>query len=976
MKRNDLFPNGLILGLVSLFIMILTFSAPTKAAQATLQFTSIPTVQSMGTGSTQSLTYTVKNNVLTSPVSINYIVLSPASSNDTLTSWTTSCNKLVPAGGTCNITLVLTANTEGTVNQNLQIYYGDRNTLLQTPISFRIGSGITFTQQASNPGDIPARTTKVLYYSVQNQSKINSISLTSMSFLPNSASDVTIARNNCSNTIAPGGSCSITVRIMTTNQTGSVTQALNILYTDGFVSNTLVSNPVTFNVTANPSALAFVEPTPTAADMNPNQVAPQVLSYTVQNLGAQPVVITSAAVTSSSLDSTTTTIDCTGGIVTGNNGTCGITVTITAGASSGAVSQTLNINYTNALQPLSTDINFNITASVLPSLRFVIQPLVQNLNNTGPSGGNGVNSSETVRYVVQNRSTSAATVSATTVTNAPGTLTALTNTATIAPITGLQVSNPWATCTTSCSPTNIPANCGCFVNLQIQSQGTNGTVNQTLSITSNATPSPLLSNPMIFAVTDQNQRSYTFVNQCSYPVWIGVSGGSQESCTTKVPNTQGTCFSTNETCVLTDAATNTSTCFWNNPTPIDAGGSYQLAAASTVGEIGGVGTVSIPIPVDSNNPQNLIWSGGIAGRTGCGGGVGTLCSTGDCSGNAPGTTTGTADPGGACTITKGFTNPVAVDETSMANGLTNSSGSLANTDFYDVTIIGGVNLPLSITPMNPQPRDTTGYSCGAPGSPTGNPDNDIAGCTWTLTPPNSDLLDYAMVPAPTSSSFTTCTSNADCTSPDICGFAANPFANGFAHICGPHVGYWTADTVCAVNANSTSSTTWPAAYNCNAVLSPGTINTPWLTYYRSTDLYACDAITSSAQTGGTPDGNGNPTALKIPSCYDSSAVPNSCCGCQNWNQAPYNLNVGSDPQLCTTSIAGTATTQAWTTGTNSPLQQIGWLKQGCSTAYTFPFDDPTSTFTCSTTPADAPTANRENYIVTYCPNGLSGGITG
>ncbi len=43
---------------------------------------------------------------------------------------------------------------------------------------------------------------------------------------------------------------------------------------------------------------------------------------------------------------------------------------------------------------------------------------------------------------------------------------------------------------------------------------------------------------------------------------------------------------------------------------------------------------------------------------------------------------------------------------------------------------------------------------------------------------------------------------------------------------------------------------------------------------------------------------------------------------------------------------------------------LSWLKRACPTAYTYPYDDMTSTFTCKNV---VDNVNSVNYMVTFCP---------
>lgn len=61
--------------------------------------------------------------------------------------------------------------------------------------------------------------------------------------------------------------------------------------------------------------------------------------------------------------------------------------------------------------------------------------------------------------------------------------------------------------------------------------------------------------------------------------------------------------------------------------------------------------------------------------------------------------------------------------------------SKSNVDFYDVEVINGVHIGVSMEPTN-----TSGsgpYDCGAPGSK--HPTNSkFGGCTWQMNPPSND----------------------------------------------------------------------------------------------------------------------------------------------------------------------------------------------------------------------------------------------
>ncbi len=122
---------------------------------------------------------------------------------------------------------------------------------------------------------------------------------------------------------------------------------------------------------------------------------------------------------------------------------------------------------------------------------------------------------------------------------------------------------------------------------------------------------------------------------------------------------------------------------------------------------------------------------------------------------------------------------------------------------------------------------------------------------------------------------------------------------------GHYVGCRSAGQVCAVDPSS-------AALNCGGEV----------------DLYRCNG-------GGPNDVSG--------SCYSDGANA-SCCGCPSW----------SPSGTCKSSNS------RWTGGPAGHYATV--FKDMCPTAYSFPYDDLTSTFTCR----GSSSANT-GYTITFCP---------
>jgi hypothetical protein len=101
------------------------------------------------------------------------------------------------------------------------------------------------------------------------------------------------------------------------------------------------------------------------------------------------------------------------------------------------------------------------------------------------------------------------------------------------------------------------------------------------------------------------------------------------------------------------------------------------------------------------------------------------------------------------------------------------------------------------------------------------------------------------------------------------------------------------------------------------------------------------------------------------SCYNNNADSN-CCGCPNWSTSIGTL-IASRLFFCqtvpsfNTCFLGTkyvpTGADATCGNTNSQwikeiMPVITYLKEACPSCYSFPYDDPTSTFTCSSTDAN------------------------
>ncbi|HSW93637.1 MAG TPA: thaumatin family protein [Gammaproteobacteria bacterium] len=380
------------------------------------------------------------------------------------------------------------------------------------------------------------------------------------------------------------------------------------------------------------------------------------------------------------------------------------------------------------------------------------------------------------------------------------------------------------------------------------------------------------------AATETGSRTFTFVNQCAYPVSFNFAGGSAEN-----PKTKSVFCQTNNDCVTgsscASVAPDRKICFWTNPTPADH--RYELKTNES-------NRVIIPA---YDNGTDTIWSGAVAGQTNCQNGV---CETADCERNPNGN--------GACAPGHGFAQPATQAEFTLSRA----------TDFYDVEVINGINIPMSMAPTNPAPETGNPYNCGSPGA-SSHPFTKTGVCSWDLTPPSDD---YVWVRG----GGALCTTSSNCPASEKCGLSFNPGHQPLLQkTCGVPLGFFTADEVCGIDS------TFGAPFNCATRLP----NSPTHTL---TQLYMCAPIAS---------------------CYQSPAQ-SDCCGCANWWQK--GLDVPQSTKQCV------SFNPYWEQWVEPGLE---WIKRACPTAYVYPYDDMSSTFTCSE--KDASQVNATAYTITFCP---------
>ena len=628
----------------------------------------------------------------------------------------------------------------------------------------------------------------------------------------------------------------------------------------------------------------------TVQNMLPNTT--QIITYTIKNNVPVAPVMLNIAASRTMLTPTTplTTWQITDDCVykgmnhyIAPNGLCHIVATINAGASGGHIQQNLMINYGPTFQTIAPApaLSFDISGSAT-GFFFTIQPSGNNMI---------VNTSQYLSWTVKNTTTSNIAI----------------NNATIHfTVTSPLIAAP--TFTNDCGNIITAGGGVCNITTTIQALGSAGEVSQYLAIPYNSSKTLVADQPTNFSIRSAaGTRTFMFVNECPYDVWLAFVGGGQlngcatdNDCDSK-PNVIPGTFACDPT-----ANAGTGICNWKNPTPTD--GDYKISAN---GGTKNVTLIENVYPLSST--QHLVWSGVIGGRTSC---TGSGCSTADCGGGQ-----------GGCPVGSGLSQPAQQAEPTFQQ----------ESDFYDITGVNGLNIPMSIEPQSVMRDAFNPYTCGAPGITVDQvgTGGTIGACTWNFAALPSHSYIWVK------NGGANCVTNDHCDEAggEACGLSpAKIGLNSAQTTCGIFEGYWTANQVCGINSNYSQ-----APYFCTNPATNGTF----------TNMYQCSG------TGYNQ------------SCYNSSGST-TCCGCQNWNEAPTNITIPSNPAIvpqCNTS-GNNSNNAVWSA---NALPTLGWYKAACPPFYVYPFDDKSSTFSCTNNPGGI---NSTNYKITYCPGGNSGAPAG
>ncbi|GEM_PF-1477399 len=391
-------------------------------------------------------------------------------------------------------------------------------------------------------------------------------------------------------------------------------------------------------------------------------------------------------------------------------------------------------------------------------------------------------------------------------------------------------------------------------------------------------------------------------------------------------------------------------------------------------------------PSSTAIPSAVWWSGGLGARTGCQA-DGTSCLTGDCN-TSVSSNGGKPVPNADCPVGVGGAQPATIAEFTLQRSAT---------DFYDITVINGANIGEQMGPIPTATQTPNGvdpaYWCATPGGDcnfdfgqytksvpipsatqttdyttllmliakpcavgTGNPPAGQAptGCPLFADPAgvayscsgNAKALNgvcYKTCSSDTQcpsglhclqagdgNSYCQCSAQSDCPAGQFCGSQLVPGLGSatlspqvYLRQCGSFEGWWTADDFCA-NANNLIGSPGSPALNCGAGIIDGDS-----TKTNLASLLGCNGASSAAQAG-------NPANEQ--SCYNANADPTTgCCGCATDAANPLStLWPAATGSCASNNTTWAADVQPW----------LANLKEACPSAYTYAYDDFTSTFQC------------------------------
>ncbi|CBJ30709.1 thaumatin-domain containing protein [Ectocarpus siliculosus] len=420
------------------------------------------------------------------------------------------------------------------------------------------------------------------------------------------------------------------------------------------------------------------------------------------------------------------------------------------------------------------------------------------------------------------------------------------------------------------------------------------------------------------------RRKFTVINSCFEQVRLGATGGYVKALD------DPTVESCPEGSVLDEAV---GACFWGLPLPEDDK-TFDI-------EPGG----SIEVILDNNAVNGVRWSGNMWAATGCHSKVG--CETASCLRNI-------GYPDGYCPPSTGPTGPVTKAEFTLVD---------TGVDYYDVTAIDGVNVPVEMKPdplSSPLEKLEDPYWCSNPGG-VSSMSEELEGCTWEFDAteidgfPDHDMSMYLRW-VRNDGLFTDCEDDSDCEDVEgegvgqklKCGalFGQDTLNGGvteemFPKKCGSNLGWHSPNAICG---NSRSKP---------------------LGYFPNSFPFMCDKHTMQVigDNSTYSDIYGCAGPIYGLSGYSRNAE-DTACGCPDW--PALGINAPSESTCYGKNPYWEALSVPW----------LKYLKRACPTAYCFPYDDHSSTFVCRNEDEnnDHDGKNSMSYTIEFCPGDSQGNL--
>ncbi len=416
--------------------------------------------------------------------------------------------------------------------------------------------------------------------------------------------------------------------------------------------------------------------------------------------------------------------------------------------------------------------------------------------------------------------------------------------------------------------------------------------------------------------TSSGDRTVTFINKCGQSIWIGVNGGNPQNQMTNCTAAPTDNCPAGQAC---NTRSSPSQCLWILPSPDS--GSFELAQS---GQAGDQAVFTIPAS-QAVGTGGQILNVNVYGQTGCTTTVGNCTTDGPCGGDCETAPCNAPSRDKPC-------EPGAGPEGAHSQAELNLF--LSQVDNYDVSYINGFNVPMEINPTNGSLDSNKPYICGNPGATTAI--SNVNDCTYTFNTTimiggmSTNYAPYLRYVTNGGDACTPTTSDPDptCSTPgEVCGLSMSDDFTTLSTSCGTQIGWWNADAICSTVTNFNGG-----PFDCAASAGADTF----------ANLYGCAGAYGS-------------------DCYNPNASGDSnCCGCPVWSgvMIPPCSNPG-DNCCFSTNMTWEDQAQPW----------AKFMKDACSTAFSFPDDDVTSDFSC---PQTNPATNTINYEVIFCPGGETG----